>query len=225
MAAGPYILEVSDPGRLAASLEEHGVGTGRTVIVFIGGAGGMSGDVESDINALLVERLIPAFDRWGAAVVDGGTDSGVMRALGRARERCGAEFPLIGVAASGTVADGKVALEEHHTHAVLVPGDNWGDETPWISATAGVIAEDHRSVTVLVNGGDISYEDAAVSIRAERPLVVLAGTGRAADEIAAARTTGEGDTRALAIAGSAQTRIIDVGRFDDVLDVITEITR
>jgi hypothetical protein len=36
-------------------------------------------------------------------VIDGGTDAGVMQLIGRARAASGGRFPLIGVAAEGTV--------------------------------------------------------------------------------------------------------------------------
>ena len=41
------------------------------------------------------------------------------------------------------------------------------------------------SATVLVNGGEIARQDVAQSLAAGRPVVVVAGTGRLADELAA----------------------------------------
>jgi hypothetical protein len=42
---------------------------------------------------------------------------------------------------------------------------------------------------VLANGGDIAWDDVAFSIAEERRVVVLADSGRTADELAAAATT------------------------------------
>jgi hypothetical protein len=42
----------------------------------------------------------------------------------------------------------------------------------------------NRSVTVLANGGKVSQKDVEEGLRANRPLIVLSGTGRLADEIA-----------------------------------------
>ncbi len=45
----------------------------------------------------LIERaLIPLCEELGAAIVDGGTDAGLMRLVGRARTATHAQFPLIG---------------------------------------------------------------------------------------------------------------------------------
>jgi hypothetical protein len=41
-----------------------------------------------------------------------------------------------------------------------------------------------KSVTVLINGGKVSQNDVDEGLQAGRPLIVLAGTGRLADEIA-----------------------------------------
>jgi hypothetical protein len=150
----------------------------------------------------------------GATVVDGGTDAGVMALMGQARTEIGATFPLLGVAAEGNIdltpppllrgegtedlapspllsgegmggrgGRGEV-LEPHHTHFLLVPGERWGDESPWIARVATLLAGEAPSVTVLVNGGEISRQDVAHSLAAGRPVLVIAGTGRLADELA-----------------------------------------
>lgn len=42
----------------------------------------------------------------------------------------------------------------------------------------------HKSVTVLVNGGQVSQMDVEEGLAASRPLIVLSGARRLADEIA-----------------------------------------
>jgi hypothetical protein len=176
------------------------------------------------VDAVLREAVLPVVAACGAAVVDGGTDSGVMRAMGRARAVSGVHFPLVGVAAEGTVVapgvtpliDDAGQLEMHHTHIVLVPGTQWGDESSWIATVADVIASGKPSVTLLVNGGEIAYEDVSGSLERGRPLVVLAGTGRTADAIAAARRGVDSDPRAAEIACSKLTRIVHLHDIDDV---------
>jgi hypothetical protein len=156
-----------------------------------------------------------------------------MRMIGRARAGAGAGFPLIGVAAVGTIRlpdtpdsdeDG-TPLEPNHTHAVLVPGNEWGDETPWLSAVAGVIAGDQPSVTVVVNGGSITFDDAEASLAAGRPVIVLAGSGRTADEIARARAGEEAGEQARAIAASPLTSIVDATEPRRILDAIASVFR
>jgi hypothetical protein len=133
------------------------------------------------------------------AVISGGTDIGMISAIGKARGRSGFQFPLIGIAPEGCVtwpegphgenlalAEGeREQLEPHHSHFIFVPGNQFGDETKWISRAATMIATGrYKSVTVLVNGGLVSQMDVDEGLAANRPLIVLSGTGWLADEIA-----------------------------------------
>jgi hypothetical protein len=215
----------------------------RSVMVLVGGAGGLSleGEAASPLRELF-HALAEVAGAAGATVVDGGTDAGVMALMGQAHAEIGATFPLLGVAAEGTVdltpppllrgegtedlppspllrgeghedltlppllggeghedlppspplgGEGKggrggrgEVLEPHHTHFLLVPGDRWGDESPWIARVATLLAGEAPSVTVLAHGGEISRQDVAHSLAAGRPVLVIAGTGRLADELA-----------------------------------------
>jgi hypothetical protein len=76
-------------------------------------------------------------------------------------------------------------LESHYSHFILVPGNQFGDESKWIVRAASMITKDrNKSVTVLVNGGKVSQRDVEESLSSSRPIIVLEGTGRLADEIA-----------------------------------------
>jgi hypothetical protein len=164
-------------------------------LVLVGGASGLNSDYLQKLRSLFIEVLAPLVDRLGAVVVDGGTDAGVMQLIGQARAHTGTRFSLVGVAAVGTVIlpdsdeppppDG-APLEPNHTHFVLVPGTLWGDEAPWIARIASAIAHDQPSATILINGGKITRQDAYNSIRNNRPVIVVAGSGRTADELAEA---------------------------------------
>src|SRR4051812_34619922 len=188
-------IRIVGTDEIAAALESAGLGPDRAVIVLVGGAGGM-GEKELDtVASVLRDEVVPVAERRDAVVIDGGTDSGVMQVIGRARSALGGRFPLIGVPAestvrvpgAGTPSPGTVRLEPNHTLFLLVPGTRWGDEAPWMMDIAGIVAGRRSSVTVLVNGGQIAYTDVAASLRSGRPVVVLAGSGRTADAIAEAR--------------------------------------
>lgn len=183
-----------------AELTAAGLPAGRPVLVLVGGAGGRAG---GDLDALVpvLRDLVPLLDACGAVVVDGGTDVGVMRAVGRARAAAGGTFPLVGVAAE--VAVDLDAFEPNHTHLVLVPGDAWGDESPWLADVADVVAGPEPSLTVLVNGGPITFDDAEHSLGRNRPVVVLRGSGRTEDAIAESA-----DERSTAIATSPLTTVL-----------------
>src|SRR5690348_6240612 len=102
-SGSPPRARVRKPADLAPALRSLGIGLDRPVLVSVGGADGMTaGDLAKVAEAL--ERIAPVLDRWNAVVVDGATDSGVMRVVGQVRQATGARFPLVGVAAGGTVA-------------------------------------------------------------------------------------------------------------------------
>jgi hypothetical protein len=84
-----------------------------------------------------------------------------------------------------------------------LPRSASGDETPWLGHVTDAIADGLQSVT-----GDVTYADAAASLARGRPLIVLAGTGRSADAIAAARSGEPADPRAVEIAAPALTRVV-----------------
>ena len=156
------------------------------VLVLVGGAGDMSASDRLSVRRALAEGIVPVAERVGATVVDGGTRVGVMRLAGELRAELGAGFPLVGVVAAELVAEAE--LDENHTHFVLVPGDEWGDESELLAAFATTVAGGAPAVTVLANGGAVAWQDAASSVAEGRRVIVLEGSGRTADELAAAET-------------------------------------
>lgn len=214
----PSIVRVEKVDDIAPGLDRLQLTRGRPVLVLVGGAGGMGDDDVRTLDTVLRQAVVAAVEDRGAAVVDGGTDSGVMRSIGRAKADTGARFALVGVAAAGTVRipgaepsiDDAAQLEPHHTQVILVPGREWGAESPWLGKVADVLAEPSPSATLLVNGGQIAFDDVLGSLDRGRPVVVLAGTGRTADAIAAARDAPDADPRATRIARSPMTRIVEV---------------
>jgi SLOG in TRPM, prokaryote len=196
---------------LAAAVGELGLDGGRQVLVVVGGASGLDEPGKERLRSLFSQVLVPVARAWDAVVVDGGTDSGVMQLLGQALRTERASFPLVGVAVEKKVilpggasgSGGRRGLERHHTHFVLVPGSSWGDESPWLARVATEIAAGAFSVTVLINGGEISFQDVANSVAAGRPVLVIKGTGRAADRIAAALDGDRSDAEAAQLAGSS----------------------
>lgn len=202
---------------LVVTLQELGL-TQQPTLVVIGGASKLSADDFARVQQLFTDVLAPLAQKWQAAVIDGGTDAGVMRLMGQARQQIGGDFPLIGVAPIDlatlpTQTDGgsdAAPLEQNHTHFVLVPGSNWGDESHWIAQLATALAGHHPSVTVLINGGEVTWRDALQSVKAEREILVIAGSGRTADILAAATRGHATDERAAALVASGLVETMDL---------------
>lgn len=201
-------------GDLARVVRELEVG-GRAALVVVGGASGMSPREIRRLEPLFSDALAPLAQQLGATVIDGGTDTGVMRLMGRARGEGGWQFPLIGVIVdelashSSTSPSAAIDLEPNHTHFVLVPGSEWGEEASWLARLATVVASSDRSATVLVNGGEIAMADVRHSIDAGRRVVVLDGSGRTADALAAAVRGEQADPAATELAASGIVHVVD----------------
>lgn len=154
------------------------------VIVLVGGAGGIGFWDKFPMRKAIriVARLA---EETQSVVVDGGTQAGIMTEIGKQRKRNKFSFPLIGVVFDSLLMkeDPKSILDPNHTHFFLIPGEDWGDESAWISKIATEIAGEQKSITILVNGGNISRTDVQYSLLENRPAFVMRGTGRMANEI------------------------------------------
>jgi len=215
-----HIVQVHSPTALTAALHQLGLDQPRPTLALVGGASKISESDKNDLRRIFLEVIAPLAEQLGVVVVDGGTDAGIMQFIGQARTRICGTFPLIGVAAIGTVmlpgvksmnADAAM-LEPNHTHFVLVPGCNWGDESPWLSEIGSHLAKGLPSVTIVVNGGEITWQDVAQSVKAKRPAIVLAGSGRTADKLAAALQGEVTDERATDLVASGLLHAIDVSK-------------
>lgn len=183
---------VEREAELGVALSALGLSAPRPVLVLVGGAANLESALVEPLSRLFT-ALASRLDQAGAAVIDGGTAYGVMQLMGLARARSGARFPLVGVAAIGTVevlqapfdaACGTAALDPNHSHFILAPGVRWGDESPWISACARALAGGRPSLTLVAAGGEVTRLDLAESLSAGRPLLAVAGSGGTADRLA-----------------------------------------
>ena len=212
------LAHADGPDDLPRAVGSLDLGTARPVVAVVGGAGGLGDEQLKQLAAVFTDVIAPEIREHDAVAVDGGTDSGVMRLLGRARA-AGAPFPLVGVAAVDTVNypghrgsnPDAAELDRNHSHFVLVPGAEWGDEATSLAKVASLVAGGRPAATVLVNGGEVSLSDAERSVAENRLVLVLSGTGRSADRIAAAARGGPEDARVTALARHPLVRVVDVG--------------
>lgn len=186
-------LSLSPHNTSQQALNLMGLAAPQPTLVIIGGASLMTPESLEQLQTIFNQVFAPLAQDLGLTVLDGGTDAGVIQMMGRARQQVGGNFPLIGVAPEtktrppGSPDDeSRYALEPHHTHFFLVPGEKFGSESPWLAEFAAHIATDRPSLTVLINGGKIAFTDLQENLAIGRPTVVLSGSGRLADSIAAA---------------------------------------
>jgi hypothetical protein len=175
---------IANHTELGEALKQLGILRPKKVIVLIGGADGI-GLLDQLAVKKAVEVLARLAEELNAVVVDGGTQAGIMTEIGNQRKNHSFSFPLIGVVFDSllTKEEPKNILDPNHTHFIFIPGDEWGDESAWIAKIATRIAEGEKSITVLVNGGEISQQDVQHSLNEDRHVFIMRGTGRLADEI------------------------------------------
>jgi hypothetical protein len=191
-AQSAFPVDRSDLGQVLSEFKLDG---GRPVIVLIGGN---VDEEHSTITLQAVQTIAQVAEDLQAAVICGGTDMGIMSQIGQLRWRSQYNFPLIGITPEDLVTwpDGPSSsrflwwgkerwpLAQHYSHFILVPGKEFGDESPWIVDAASLLSKGQRSVTILINGGGVSRKDVELSLDRGRPVIVLSRTGRLADEIA-----------------------------------------
>jgi hypothetical protein len=171
-----------------------GLAPARGVVALNGGTDEVADSLRDRLSDVLAEGLAAVARTEGLTLVTGGTDAGAFALLGAALE--GERPPAcVGVVVSdlvrptaappGAGSDERVSLEPHHTHFVLAEGSEWGDATPTLLALLGALDRDAPSVAVIAGGGEVTRREAVGHARAGRPLIVLKGSGRFADELSA----------------------------------------
>jgi SLOG in TRPM, prokaryote len=177
-------INITESKEIQEALTQLNIPHPKTVIVLVGGAGGI-GWLDKFPMRKAIKIIAKLAEETQSIVVDGGTQAGIMTEIGRQRKQNKFSFPLIGVVFDSLLMkkEPQSILDPNHTHFFLIPGDDWGDESAWISKIATQIAGDKKSITVLINGGQISRTDVGYSILEDRPTFVMRGTGRMADKI------------------------------------------
>lgn len=189
-------VNIKDYHEIQEALTGLAIPRPKTVVVLVGGAGGIKW-LEKFPMRKAVGIVAQLAEETQSVVIDGGTQAGIMTEIGKQRKRNKFSFPLIGVVFDSLLMKEKPEsiLDSNHTHFFLIPGDDWGDESGWISKIATAITSDakttlatgipniQKSITVLINGGNISRTDVEYSLLENRPTFVMRGTGRMADEI------------------------------------------
>jgi hypothetical protein len=185
----------NQPEDLAKTISTLDLEDGYPVIVLIGGN---IPERQATVTSGAIQTLARVAEEMSALVICGGTDMGVMAEIGQTRQQNGYKFPLVGITLRALVTwpggppsrhflwwgKKRWKLAPYYSHFILVPGTEFGDESPWIVDAATHLSKGHRSVTVLINGGDVSRKDIELSVASGRPVIALGGTGRLANDLA-----------------------------------------
>ena len=185
----------NERSNLAQAIEELGLRGGHPAIVLIGGE---IEEQQRDATRQAIQSIAKTAEDMKAVIICGGTDMGVMAEIGQVRAENDYKFPLVGVTPEQLVTwpggplntkflwlgKERWQMEAHHSHFILVPGSQFGDESLWIGDAATLLSKGHQSVTILINGGEISRKDIEVSLENGRPVIAVSNTGRLADELA-----------------------------------------
>jgi len=164
------------------------------VIIIAGGASKMDEKVHPDLDRLFTLGIAQVAISARALIIDGGTQAGVMAIMGQAVAEQQRRSTLLGVAPAGSVTypgqstgirgNEAVPLDPNHSYFVLVETGEWGGETDTIYELAKTLSAGHPSVAILINGGSVAKSEVLHNVRQSRPIIVMEGSGRLADEIA-----------------------------------------
>lgn len=214
------VMPDADPHNI---VEQLGLQSPNATLFVSGGAGLMSEEDVQRTTDIITEGVVEFAERYQVTVVDGGTESGVMKMIGDARHSRGYTFPLVGVAPHGLVSyqgfdnpNEQAMLEDGHSHFVLVDGDEWGDESQMIVDLTRAIAKTAPKLGMLINGGKIAEHDvylatAKADAHERIPMLILEGSGRAADNISSAFRTGETQSAIIrAIVTGGDIRLVSI---------------
>ncbi|WP_447003245.1 hypothetical protein ACRAKI_26625 [Saccharothrix isguenensis] len=225
---GPRVRRLAHPD---ADIRARALGLprGRPVLAVFGSADALDTELAATVLPVL-RAVLAAAAREDAVVITGGADVGVTHLLGLAAESLDGRWPrIVGVAPSGRVAaeeaepaEGEVRLNVNHDTAVLVPGSRWGEETPALFRTVDAVAGWKRPALALLIGGDDLARAALVDhLGRDRPLLVLAGTGALADEIAGGRLDEPGESGGAAAANAPEANAATAANRADPAAAIT----
>lgn len=192
---GPRVLTVGadsaaeDP--VVRSLVDEVRSEADAFIFLVGGAAKMATADQTQLLALFEALGLMARQGTRLAVGDGGTQAGIMEAAGLARRASDQAFLLVGVVPAAEVAPrGQTALDPNHSHIVTVDNPSWnsadgwwGSETATMYQLFARLSAGRPSVAVVANGGGIALTEVEENVRAGRPIVLIAGSGRAADAL------------------------------------------
>jgi hypothetical protein len=171
--------------RRIADLAELDLPSRTTTLVVNGETSDDARFPSADVRRALAVVIKELSGRPGPVIVSGGTDAGVFALLGDVVSDLGFAGPVIGVVPAGKIDKPEgTPLEPHHTDIVMVEGDAWGDETPTMLALCRELDRRGPALALIAGGGEQTIVEIEGHLADHRPVIVLGGTGRSAEQLA-----------------------------------------
>ena len=190
--ASPSSSVVYDGRSPLAPLCAHlGIPRNRPVLIVVGWADAQIGDKEADDIDLLLRRVVvPVCRDENVIIVTGGTNAGVMAALGSAVAELAPGLVLVGVAPDSLLTGspqqsppGTIDPEPSHV-MIRTPGTHWGAEAPALVRLAELIAGSHDVTVLAIGGGAGTCREVVLAARRHWPVILSTGGGGLSDQLA-----------------------------------------
>ncbi len=176
-------------------LKKLGTTLPHSLIILSAGATPLEENVRLRLLQLIGRGIVLAAGEIGIGFVTRGSEFEINRMLGQSIAEREPQLSLIGIAPAEWVTyPGKLSselssqqntLESHHTHFLLIDTASWEKRTELLFRFINhVIAEKISVITLLINGDEQSRAEILRSVRLDIPIVVIAGSGGFADELA-----------------------------------------
>ena len=204
-------------------LDEVGLEAQRPVLLVVGGADSLDASIELQLRRQLERGAIRAAAEAGAAILDGGTQSGVMASLGLASAASDESVVLVGVAPAGKVtfpgdsrpgAESRTQLDPNHTHFLLAKSDDWGGETSLMFDALDGLDRDSPAAVLIAGGGPVAFDEVAAASARGLTIVAISGTGGVADLLTKAGpanpVAGVDAARVAALTAAADVAVVEL---------------
>ena len=179
-------------GNLSEIIDELRIVGNPPVLVVLGGAKQFDAEVAADFEHTLRTAIAPIADELKAIVIDGGTDSGVMRSVGKVFHEAAQGCRLIGIAPAGKILrnsrkatgkDDRQLPAPFHQDLILSEGKTWGSELDDLVGVVERLSEHSQVLVVVAGGGKNTAAELKRVDQRQWPILVLTGTGGKADRL------------------------------------------
>jgi hypothetical protein len=172
-------------GALLPVLTELGIPPRTTTLVINGETSDDTAFPSAEVSRVLRAVVTELASCPGPVIISGGTRAGVFALLGQVVADLDFPGPVVGVVPAGKIEepDG-TPLEPHHTEILMVDGADWGDETATMLALCRELDRRGPVLVLIAGGGEQTMIEIEGHLADNRSVVALAGTGRAAEDLA-----------------------------------------